>query len=287
VLRATLRQNRHDFTAALADLDAVLAADPRNGQAWLTRAVVLQVQGRPDEAAQSCARLALLASPLVTATCLADAMSASGNADKAQELLERAVQRSPAQDVDVQLWSLTVLAEIAARRDEAASAERYFQAALALGRRDAYLLGTYADFLLDHGRADEARQLLKDETRADPLLLRLALAEQASDDPNLPSHIQVLSDRFAASRLRGDKVHLREEARFQLHLIGNAQEALRLALENWATQRETWDVRIVLESALAAGDPAAAGDAIAWLRHTKLEDPGIDALLRKFDGGPT
>lgn len=284
VLRATLRQNRHDFAGALADLDAVLAGDPRNGQAWLTRAVVLQVQGRHAEAAQSCARLALLATPLVTATCLADAMSVGGNANKAYELLRRAMRESAPQGDDIQLWSLTVLAEIAGRLGDGAAAEQLFRAALDLGQRDAYLLGAYADFLLDHGRAAEARALLADETRADPLLLRLALAERASDDPNLAGHVQALSDRFAASRLRGDKVHLREEARFMLQLRDDPRAALRLAIENWATQRETWDARIVLEAALAASDRAAAGEVIAWLRQTNLEDPRIKALLRRFAG---
>ena len=52
-----------------------------------------------------------------------------------------------------------------------------FKQALALGRRDPYLLGAYADLLLDQGRAREAAELLKNENRADGLLLRLALAE--------------------------------------------------------------------------------------------------------------
>ncbi len=40
VLRATIRQNLHDFDAALSDLHEVLARDPRNAQAWLTRAMI-------------------------------------------------------------------------------------------------------------------------------------------------------------------------------------------------------------------------------------------------------
>ena len=45
VLRATIRQSTHDFNAALADLDLALKADPTHAQAWLTRAVILQVRG--------------------------------------------------------------------------------------------------------------------------------------------------------------------------------------------------------------------------------------------------
>jgi tetratricopeptide (TPR) repeat protein len=45
LLRATLLQSTHQFPEALADLKAVLAADPANAQAWLTRATVQTVRG--------------------------------------------------------------------------------------------------------------------------------------------------------------------------------------------------------------------------------------------------
>jgi thioredoxin-like negative regulator of GroEL len=57
VLRATLRQRLHQFDAALADLGAVLNANPRNAQARLTRATVLQVQGAYDTAREECLTL--------------------------------------------------------------------------------------------------------------------------------------------------------------------------------------------------------------------------------------
>src|SRR6185503_20195154 len=43
VLRATIRQSLHDFPSALADLSAALEIEPRNAQAWLTRATIQQV----------------------------------------------------------------------------------------------------------------------------------------------------------------------------------------------------------------------------------------------------
>jgi Tfp pilus assembly protein PilF len=278
VLRATLRQNRHDFDGALRDLSTVLAVDPRNAQAWLTRAVILQAVGRHEAARASCGRLALLANSVVAATCLADAAGVSGDARQGYELLSGALATPAPVDAGIRLWALTVLAEIAARIGDADGAERHFRAALALGVRDAYLLGAYADFLLDQSRAAEARDLLAGETRADPLLLRLALAEKALGVSDLRNHVAVLSARFEANRMRGDTVHRREEARFLLHLADKPAEALRRAQENWQVQREPWDARLVLEAALAAGNPAAAADVIAWLEATGLEDAQIDAL---------
>lgn len=281
VLRATLRQNRHEFDAALADLAAVLSAAPRNPQAWLTQAVILKVVGRHDEARRSCSRLASLATRLATAACMADLASVSGKAAEAYALLRAALDSTPDADASLRLWALTILAEAATRTGDWSAAERDFRAALALGLKDGYLLGAYADFLLDRQRPAEARDLLADETRVDPLLLRLTLAEAQLGAAELPEHIAALQARFAAARARGDTVHRREEARFTLHLLRRPDEALRLALANWQVQREVWDVRLVLETALAAGAPDEANDVIGWLKDTRLEDPEIATLVRR------
>src|SRR5262245_52373127 len=45
LLRAQIRQHNHAFAPALADLDLVLASEPRNAQARLMRSAIHQVQG--------------------------------------------------------------------------------------------------------------------------------------------------------------------------------------------------------------------------------------------------
>ncbi len=69
VLHATLLQSRHEFAPALAELDRALALEPRNAQAWLTRATVLRVLGRYEEAMASCARLPAVVDPVLSALC--------------------------------------------------------------------------------------------------------------------------------------------------------------------------------------------------------------------------
>jgi hypothetical protein len=118
---------------------------------------------------------------------------------------------------------------------------------LALGVHYGYLLGAYADFLLDARRPQEVLTLLQNELRIDPLLLRFALAEQMVGAPAVFQHISDLDERFAMSRLRGDVSHRREEARFALHLSKRASDALQLAEANWTVQREPWDARLLLE----------------------------------------
>jgi tetratricopeptide (TPR) repeat protein len=285
VLRATIKQSQHQFTEALADLNQAIRLDPRNGQAWLTQATVLTVLGQYSRARQSCVPLLQLAPDLVAMTAAAQVASLTGSAQRAADLLTAALQRDldapPAQKV----WALTVLAETLTRLGESSSAERRFQEALALDRTDPYLLGAFADFLLDQNRGDEVVVLLKEEVRIDPLLLRLALGEAAlpTTPDSLNDHIETLRTRFEASRLRGDSVHAREEARYALRLARRPAEALRLAQANWSVQHEPADARILLESAWKVQAPRAALPALEFIKTNQLEDIHLAALATRLN----
>jgi hypothetical protein len=279
VLRATLRQRTHQFDAALADLATVLSSNPRHVQARLTRATVLQVQGAYEAARDECRALKDLTSELVWTACLTGVTGSTGHLDDSYRQLGAAFDRHPPGQVGLQSWVLTSLAEMAARAGMMPEAESHFRAALAVDAADAYLLGAYADFLLDSDRSSEVLPLLRDKTSADPLLLRYALGLRAQRSKELPAQIEKLRDRFSASRLRGDRVHLREEARFTLHLLAAPEAALELALGNWQVQKEPADVRILLESALAAHNPEAADAVRQWLKESRLEDVQLARLM--------
>jgi len=285
VLRATLKQSQHDFTNALADLDVATRIAPRNPQVWLTRATILMVLGQYAQARQACLPLAQLAPGLVALTALANLSSLNGGAETACGLLQKTLAADVSASVDEKIWALTSLAEAEARLGQMAQAEADFKAALALGQHDPYLLGAYADVLLDQDRAAEVADLLKNETRADALLLRLALAESAlaPTPAAFPAHVASLSAQFKAGHLRGDFVHQREEARFVLRLRHQPREALRLAQANWQVQREPADVRILLESALAAEDPTAAQPALDFMRTNHLEAVQLASLAEKIN----
>jgi tetratricopeptide (TPR) repeat protein len=281
LLRATIRQNAHEFDLALADLDAVLSLQPSNAQAWLTRASIYQVQGRYEEARRACQPLFRLTGRHVPLTCLSDIASLTGQASKSRELLTSNLDR-PGISIRERLWILTILAEIAARTGDAQTAEKRFADARSLGVKDQYLLGAYADFLLDQRRLPEVITLLQRETRADGLLLRLTLAERGLDLPASKDHTVELAARFAAGRERGTRVHVREEARFTLALLHDPKTALSLARANWNIQKEPWDARLLLEAALAAGSQSAARPAITWLHSNHVEDVRLQQLAAQF-----
>jgi Tfp pilus assembly protein PilF len=281
VLRATLRQRMHLFDAALADLSAALSADPHNVQARLVRATVLQVQGAFDAALGECAALQGQTTPLLSTACLASVNGATGKLGESYALLATALEGQRGAQREVRVWALTILAEMAARAGIKVEADNHFRAALALDDADNYLLGAYADFLLDNGEAERAAALLRDKTRIDPLLLRYALALKAQGSPELAAQVEQLRERFEASRLRGDRVHAREEARFALDLLDDPTAALKLAQENWRVQKEPADVRILLEAALAAGDAASVEVARDWLQQSRLQDQRLDQYLSR------
>lgn len=281
LLRATIRQHAHEFNEALADLDQILSVQPTNAQAWLTKASILQVQARYDEARRACQQLARLASSHVLIGCLADIAGLTGQSTKSRELLLEILSESAISGRE-RIWLATILAETAARAGAIQEAEQSFSEAFKVDIKDQYLLGAYADFLLDQGRYRDVISLLQSETRADGLFLRLALAEQALGLPAFQNHTAELAARFAAGRERGTTVHVREEARFTLALLHDAGRALPLAQANWNVQREPADARILLECALADKNRAAAQPVLDWLNINHVEDFRLRQLARQI-----
>lgn len=281
LLRATVRQSQHEFEAALSDLDALLRRDstaplPVQAQAELTRASVLQVQGRWSEAAAGCRRLAgeryaaLGASVRLPAlACQAELLSLQGQAGPAQAALDQLAREAP--DERTAGWLSLVRAELAERRGDAAAGPLFQQALQAAGG-DVYTLAAYADWLLSQRREREVVALLSARQEADALLLRLAIALKRSDDPRAGQAITTLAERFSAAALRGDRSHAREQARFSLDLQGNAAAALRHAQVNWAHQKEPADALILLRAAQAASQPEAAEPVWRLVRDTAWQD---------------
>ena len=271
VLRATLHQNQHRFDQALVDLDRVLQRAPNNGQARLTKAVVLQVRGEFDAALKECRALSRLADPVVVATCIAAVQSLNGELKSSYQRLTRMAEQLESQSPALRAWVLSYLADMAARLGKWDAAESYYRSALAADPSDAFLLAAYADLLLDRQRPREVIALLKGQERADGLLLRLALAQRAASDQTWHESRDKLAARFAAAKLRNDRVHLREEARFTLHLLDQPEAALALAQENWTIQKEPADARLVLDASRSAKIPNAAVQVREWLAKTRLE----------------
>jgi len=280
LLRATIEQSVHQFAAARADLDRLIALQPGDAQAQLTRAVVATITGDYAAARDSCRAVASLARPIVGATCEAPLDAIAGKADEAYARLAPLVAAE--RDGGVQGWALTELAELAWMRGDGEAAMGHLNGALALDAEDAYARNLLADVLMARGRGAEASRLLAGREQIDSHLVRRAIAEHQLGNRDAARLIAAMRERIAAAAERGDRVHLREEARFALAVDGDAGRAVRLARDNWDVQRELADARLLAETAVAAGDRAAAEPMIAWARATGVRDAVLDGWLAKL-----
>jgi len=280
LLRATIRQSVHEFSAARADLDALVAARPDDPDAQLTRAVVATITADYAAARTSCAALA--ARPLVEATCLAPVEGIAGHADQAYARLGELLARSRPTTA-VKSWTLTALAELAIMRGDPAGAERHLEHALELDPDDVYARGLLFDVLLETGRTAQASRLLERREEIDALLVRLAISEHALHSTDAARLAGLMRDKIAAAAQRGDRIHLREEARFALAVEGDPARAIRIARDNWEVQKELADARLLVEAAVAGRDRGAAAPVLAWIAATGVRDAWLDARVRRLE----
>lgn len=269
LLRATIKQSLHDFSGARVDLDALVAANPDDGQAWLTRATVAMVMGDYVEAEKSCAAL----NGLVAVVCRAPLKGLKGEAAAAAKEVEVALTAATPQAMKA--WALSVAGELHGWAGETKEAEAAFAQVLQLDSTDDYTRGVWADLMLDAGRNAEVAKLVAGREGNDALLLRGCEARSAEA-------CETLSQRVAATRQRGDVVHRREEARYALRVEGDAAKSLALAVENFKVQREPADVRVLLEAAVAAKDNEAGVPAVEWMKRTGFQWAPLVALVKQL-----
>jgi Tfp pilus assembly protein PilF len=280
VTQATILQYRHQFSEARSLLEETLALAPRNAQAWLTLATLDMIQGDYEAAAKDCVQVTGNAGVELGLACSANVRSYTGRARQSLALLQHVEGAGDKVPLSYRAWVQGLMAETAERLGDWSLAESHHRQALRLLPQDNFLLVAYADFLLDRGRPAEVLPLLADHAQSDTAFLRLALAHAALHSPDLERYRWIMAARFEALTQRGSDYFGREQARFALELQQDPQTALEMAQRNWHAQREPWDTRLLLEAALAARQPAAAGEALAFLETSKLEDPLIEPLAR-------
>jgi tetratricopeptide (TPR) repeat protein len=279
LLRATIRQSLHDFITARADLDRLIAARPDDAQAHLTRAVVSTIMADYPTARADCARVAALADPLIATTCLAQIDGVTGHAAAASHQLAQVLDESATADPSLRGWALTALAELSIVRGDYAAATSQFRQVIELDPDDAYARAGLADVLMWTKHPAEASALLAGRESVDNLLVRRAIAEYLAAGPDATKWTRAMRDRIAAAAERGDRIHMREEARFTLEVLGDPRRALAIALDDWAVQKELADARLVAAAAVAAGDLAAAKPVRAWMAANAVEDAQLAKLL--------
>lgn len=175
LLLADIKQYQHRFNEALELLDAILLAESNYQEAILMRAAIYTELGKYSRSDDDCRQLKDRG---LETTCLALNKSLNGYPVEAYEDL-RALSFG---DDQASLWSLTIVAEVAARLAKYEEAEQYYQRALAINDHDIYLLGSYADFLLDQAENQAVIDLLEEIREVESLALRYRMAQGVNHD---------------------------------------------------------------------------------------------------------
>jgi tetratricopeptide (TPR) repeat protein len=287
MVHATILQSRHFFQASREELGKILKRDPDHAQAWLTLATVAMVQGDEQLANRACVHLTNSSSDFMGIVCTASLRALTGHANQAYLLLSLVEDPGPKAPAAIRAWIEGLMADTAARLGHADAADRHFKNALQWTPGDNFLLDDYGNFLLDQGRPQQAIDLIGGDKQSDTSMLIVVFAETALGLPRAKPDAAEMNARFQSMDQRGDQVFKREQAGFVLHIQHDPPRALTLAKQNWTVQRAPRDVRIYLEAALAAHDPAAATPVLEFMARTHLSDVTIDALVRQAQAAQT
>jgi predicted Zn-dependent protease len=244
LLQATALQNQHQFAAAMKLLDRAMQINPSDPQVWLTRAAIFSLRNDVDNGRRACAKLTRTADTLIALTCLAGIDSRNGQLRTSFQALRGLFNDDPRLAVELRVWILTQLADMAERAGDDRVAENYLQTALQAAPEDGFSLAAYADLLLRKQRYAQVVALLSGREAQDNLLLRLSIAAQALGQPEGRRWSDMYAARLQAAQRDGDIVHLRERALFALDVEHDSTSALQLAMQNWQQQREPADVRL-------------------------------------------
>jgi len=281
MMRATLQQYLHEFDASVLSLQKLLArpaVQPRP-QAWLTLATVRRVQGRYADSDAACKQVLQAGAALHANACMAENAALRGDVERARAAFMQLLS-TPSLPAATQAWLTTSLAELEQRAGRAAAADAAFRAAVKLDS-DSYATLAYADFLIEQKRPAQALALLKDQTRSDAVVLRLAIAGTQANSASATADAAEMRERIALANERPDaKVfHGREQAMFALFVEHEPARALELARGNVAQQREPLDLLVLAQAARAVGQPAPLQDALRLTQEMGLRDARVQALL--------
>jgi len=273
-LSARLLQAQHQFSAAIEVLNSILKINPRHISARFSLAGVHEARGEYQQGQQVCKKLGAGGEAVLAALCLANFWTLSNKLERGLHLLKSLIYQveTPA----LKSWLLGVMAQASFVAGQFEQADQYYQQALALKPKQAYLLTTYADFLLAQNRADAVLKLLSDNVRDARLLLRLALAHRALGESRaVESVLSRLRLGFAEAKWRGDKNGMLVEARYLLEFESEFSRALQLAHEHWLVEKSPYVAGLILTLSTKVGKNKASIEVRQWLDQEQVEAKSI------------
>lgn len=285
LIDAQILQYNHQFDAAIETLKSLLSDYPENNKAWSLLANLQLLTGNYPSARDSCKRLLLISSLTDSVICQSNIMIRTGSLQTAYKLLEALLPGNTKLPVKQQLWLYTSLAEIKIQQGDNYTAEQYLGSAMQLADNnkihDSYLLRLYIDQLVindDFDKAYDITSVALEKNKNDTgLMIRSAvLAKALGNYTAFNNSKQALTQTFDVEKRRDQSRHLREHALFTLIVLDKPAEALTLAKQNWAKQKEAEDARILMKAAVLLDDKSLLRQVRASISKTGLVDHRLD-----------
>lgn len=272
-LAAVARQYQHDFDGALTLLDRAIAADPSGINIRLTRATIYTVQGRLDDALADCRSLSNLR-PDVGFLCQSTALILTDQAPVVATRLADILAQPDLLPDSLRTWAIGLQGEIAALQGDDRASLTYFNSLIAADPSVIRERLLAADGWMRLGEPQAAIDVLADAPPVDGVLLRrvLALRElgNTADSDRLEAE---LARRVTQNLDLGLTSHAREDGLYFLLIANDPAAALERAQVNWALQHEVEDARLLIDAAIAAGQPDAAAPVAEWIAAQQIVAP--------------
>lgn len=282
-MRALVRQGFHDFTGALADLDASIALDPSSAEAWSWRFALHLLTTQLDRARADCAGIGQRFGADEGAACDATLQVRTGRAGAAVPVFERLATLPAYQGPLAQDWLRYHHGEALRVAGQPTRAIAVWQAHLQTRPRAHLVRVSLAELLNAQGQHAQALRLsLHDAVPADALLVQAVLAARALSDPRATALDARALQRLQAQDARGESLIERPQMQYWIRTGRDVARGLELAARNWAEQQEPADAVLLAEAALARNEPARAAPVLDWLAATGYTDPALDPLAQQL-----
>jgi Tfp pilus assembly protein PilF len=281
IAAADAAQSRHDFAAARAELDRLLAAEPGDLEARLMSANLRLLAGDYAAARADC-RYVIEAGALLAGTvCLASAQTGPGSVGRARAMIAAPGEYDDHDEAtgELMLWRLLTMADLSSRAGDAKAALAFLERAHAIDPGHEEARTQLAERVLAGGNMERALSLASAPGASPSRLVVRLRAALALGDPRADAWRRELEGMLASDRRRGLPPHLREEGELALHVDGNAESALTFARLNFVTQKDTRDLRLLAASASASSDAHALASLRAWMVETGFEDRVVQGPL--------
>ena len=250
LLAADLKQQQHQFDAALARLEQVFKLQPHHLTASLMAARIYLATAQHQAAQDACARL-WQQDLFLFSVCSYEVAGRKGNWQQSYTALQTLYQRQQSLPITIELWLRGILAEQAEQTGQLAQARDCLNPVLAQAPTSLWL--KWADLSL--ALADDElvyQQLMPKHQQlalADSLLVRLAAAEQNLNKGTIIS--TELAQSVKLRLARGDTDHAADIAHYYLKVNPDAEAALHWAELNYLSAKEPDDLMLLQQSKAA------------------------------------